>query len=287
MLRDYAEDREGFLGAQLIEFSGDDWLDLVIWRSCEDFDESREEGVNLPGIQAYAENIAEILADEQGDMFDAERLIGVHPPVTESPARAPASPLSREAGTWAPHYALVATAFGGFGVAWSDAGIVRTWMHSRTIETARAQILRSLPAATEALPPTMVATAVADVGALLEGEPRDLLSATLDMRGIPEFDRRVYEVVRSIQPASTLTYGHVARIMGEQPMQARAVGRALARYRYSPIVPCHRVVAAGQRLGGYTAPGGVETKRRLLELEGAAIVTPSLQAQLFGDARLA
>jgi len=187
----------------------------------------------------------------------------------------------------APRYAIMATAFGAFGVAWSDAGIVRTWMHSRTIDTARAHILRSLPTATEASPPTMVATAMADVASLLEGDLRDLLSAILDMHDIPEFDRRVYKVVRSIQPASTLTYGDVARIMGEQPMQARTVGRALARNRYSPIVPCHRVVAAGQRLGGYTAPGGVETKRRLLELEGAAIVTPSLQTQLFGDARLA
>jgi len=186
----------------------------------------------------------------------------------------------------APRYAVITTAFGAFAVAWSDAGIVRTWMHSGTIETARADVLRCFPAAAEARPRTMVATAMADVCALLEGEPRVLLSATLDMRDISEFDGRVYEVVRSIQPASTLTYGDVARIMGEPPMQARAVGRALARNRYSPIVPCHRVVAAGQRLGGYTAPGGVETKRRLLELEGAAIVAPSLQAQLFGDDRL-
>jgi methylated-DNA-[protein]-cysteine S-methyltransferase len=184
----------------------------------------------------------------------------------------------------APRYALMPTPLGAFGVAWTEAGIVRTWMHAPGIEGTRAQIRRSLPDATEALPPSAVATAMADVTALLAGEPRDVRSAPLDFRDVDDFDRRVYEVVRTIDPGSTLTYGDVARIMGEEPMQAREVGRALARNRFAPIVPCHRVVAAGHRLGGYTAPGGVETKRRLLELEGAAIVAPPLQGQLFGDA---
>ena len=185
--------------------------------------------------------------------------------------------------TFVPEYALTLTAFGAFGIVWGDAGIVCTWMHARTIEGTRATVHRAFPAAIEAPPPPFVASAMADVAALLAGKPRDLRSATLDLRDVPEFDRRVYEVVRSIAPGSTLTYGDVARIMGEQPMEAREVGRALARNRYAPIVPCHRVVAAGHRLGGYTAPGGVETKRRLLELEGAAIVAPPAQGQLFGD----
>ena len=185
-------------------------------------------------------------------------------------------------GLSAPGYALVPTAFGAFGVAWTDAGIFRTWMHSRTIEATRAQVLRAFPGTPEVPPPSSVATAMTDVAALLDGEPRDLRSAPLDFRGVDAFDRRVYEVVRTIEAGSTLTYGDVARIMGEEPMAAREVGRALARNRFAPIVPCHRVVAAGQQLGGYTAPGGVETKRRLLELEGAAIVAPPLQGQLFG-----
>ena len=96
MLRDYAEDREGFMGAHLIQFGGDAWLDLVIWRSCDDFEESRAKGVNLPGIEAYAENIAEILADEQGEMIDFEPLIGAHPWVSEAPARVGALMLSSE-----------------------------------------------------------------------------------------------------------------------------------------------------------------------------------------------
>jgi methylated-DNA-[protein]-cysteine S-methyltransferase len=179
-------------------------------------------------------------------------------------------------------FAVTSTPVGAFGICWGEGGIVRTWMHERTVQATRAAVLRSSPDAMESPPPAAVAMVIADVVALLEGEPRDLLSATLDTRSIVDFDRRVYEVVRSIPPGSTLTYGDVARIMGEPPMEARAVGRALARNRYSPIVPCHRVVAAGQRLGGYSAPGGVRTKRRLLEIEGAPIVSLPVQEQLFG-----
>jgi methylated-DNA-[protein]-cysteine S-methyltransferase len=94
------------------------------------------------------------------------------------------------------------------------------------------------------------------------------------MAAIPDFDRRVYEVARTIPPGSTMTYGEIAGALGEEPMRARDVGVALSHNPFAPIVPCHRVVAANGNLGGYSAPGGASTKRRLLELEGAAVVAP-------------
>ena len=101
------------------------------------------------------------------------------------------------------------------------------------------------------------------------------------MRAVPDFDRRVYEAARSIDPGQTMTYGQIAKQLGEEPMRARDVGQALARNPFAPIVPCHRVVAANG-LGGYSAPGGATTKRFLLELEGAMIVAPApLQPTLF------
>jgi methylated-DNA-[protein]-cysteine S-methyltransferase len=125
---------------------------------------------------------------------------------------------------------------------------------------------------------------LSDVAALLEGEPRRLDEVPLDMRGVPDFDRRVYEVARTIPAGETITYGEIARSMGEEPMAARDVGQALAHNPFAPIVPCHRVVAAGGQLGGYSAPGGASTKQRLLELEGAAIVaTRPHQPGLFDD----
>jgi len=178
-------------------------------------------------------------------------------------------------------FSAMPTALGAIGVVWSDHGIVQTWLHAGTPAMARAHIRRTYPGAVESLPSERVAAALAEVAALLEGEPRDLATAVLDMRAIPEFDRRVYEVARAIPPGSTMTYGEVARALGEEPMRARDVGQALARNPFAPIVPCHRVVAAGGKLGGYSAPGGTATKRRLLELEGAAIVAPPVQPGLF------
>jgi methylated-DNA-[protein]-cysteine S-methyltransferase len=177
-------------------------------------------------------------------------------------------------------FAIVPTALGAFGAVWSETGIVRTWMHDRTPEATRRQIARAFPDAEEQVPPTGIAAALGEVAELLSGAPRRL-AAELDMRAIPEFDRRVYEVARTVPPGETITYGAIAKALGEEPMRARDVGVALARNPFAPIVPCHRVVAAGGQLGGYSAPGGTTTKRRLLELEGAAIVAPPPQQSLF------
>jgi methylated-DNA-[protein]-cysteine S-methyltransferase len=179
-------------------------------------------------------------------------------------------------------YVAVETAIGAFGVTWTAAGIDRTWLHAGTVTRAREQILRAYPAALESDPPRAVAAALRDVQALLSGKSVDLLTAQLDMTDIPDFDRRVYELARTIRPGSTMTYGEIAKALGEEPMRARDVGVALARNRFAPIVPCHRIVAAGGRLGGYSAPGGTATKRRLLQLEGAVVVSEeSRQLGLF------
>jgi methylated-DNA-[protein]-cysteine S-methyltransferase len=180
-------------------------------------------------------------------------------------------------------YAIAATALGAFGVAWSDRGIVRTWMHARTVESTRSSIERTLPRAAAAAPPVSIAATIDEVVCLLGGERRDLRAVELDMSSIPEFDRRVYEMARTITPGTTMTYGAIAAALGEEPMRARDVGQALARNPFAPIVPCHRVVAAGGRLGGYSAPGGAATKRRLLEVEGADIVVSEPQQPGFFD----
>jgi len=183
--------------------------------------------------------------------------------------------------------AVATTPLGAIGIVWSDAGIVASWMHAGTPDRAREQVRRAYPNATETAPPPAIRAALEQIAALLAGRPRDLRSVELDMRSVPEFDRRVYEVARTIPPGSTMTYGAVAQALGEAPMRARDVGVALARNPFAPIVPCHRVVAAGGKLGGYSAPGGAATKRRLLELEGAQIVAaPEQQPGLFDAAQL-
>lgn len=106
--------------------------------------------------------------------------------------------------------------------------------------------------------------------ALLRGEPRDLRDLPLELDGLPEFQRRVYEIARTIPPGSTLSYGELARRMGV-PGAARAVGQALGKNPFPIVVPCHRVLAAGGKMGGFSAAGGVSTKARMLRIEKALL----------------
>ena len=110
--------------------------------------------------------------------------------------------------------------------------------------------------------------AIDDVTALLHGEPRALDRVALDMEDVPEFNRRVYEVARTIPWGATLSYGEIARRLGD-PAAARDVGQALGQNPFPIVVPCHRVLAAGGKWGGFSARGGVATKRRLLSIEAA------------------
>jgi methylated-DNA-[protein]-cysteine S-methyltransferase len=116
--------------------------------------------------------------------------------------------------------------------------------------------------------PELVRHAIEGIVTVMAGESRDLRDVRLDERAIDDFRRAVYAATRDIPAGSTRSYGEVARSIG-RPDGARDVGAALARNPFPIIVPCHRVVAANGALNGFSAPGGLETKRRMLELEGA------------------
>jgi methylated-DNA-[protein]-cysteine S-methyltransferase len=122
-----------------------------------------------------------------------------------------------------------------------------------------------------------VAEAVAGMIALLDGEPADLRGVRLDQRQVSPFSQRVYAATRQIAPGTTTSYGELARALGE-PDAARAVGASLAENPIPIIIPCHRVLAATGSLHGFSAPGGIATKRRMLEIERAPGFT---QAALF------
>jgi methylated-DNA-[protein]-cysteine S-methyltransferase len=148
------------------------------------------------------------------------------------------------------------TAIGRCGISWTERGVARVrWPGSRR-------------AAGSATPPADVQDAIEGIQALLRGEAADLTRVPLDLGDLEPFDRRVYGAARSIRPGRIRTYGELAAQVGE-PGEARSVGAAMARNPVPLIVPCHRVVAADGRLGGFSAPGGAATKRRLLEIEGA------------------
>src|SRR6185436_8305427 len=156
-------------------------------------------------------------------------------------------------------------------IAWNDRGIIGVQLPEATTAKTLARILERFSIAHETAPPARVRPALEGIVALLRGEDRDLSSITLDMDRVPLFNQRVYEIARTIPPGSTLSYGDIAKQL-EMPEAARAVGQALGENPFPIIVPCHRVLAAGGKLGGFSANGGVETKRRLLEIEGALAV---------------
>jgi methylated-DNA-[protein]-cysteine S-methyltransferase len=180
-------------------------------------------------------------------------------------------------------FAVFETAIGVAAVAWGAHGIVGSQLPEPTATEARAHMHRRFPEAAEATPPKAVQTVIDDVVALMAGEPKDLLGADLDMDGIPDFHRRVYDVARAIPPGETLTYGEVAEKLNA-PGSARAVGQALGANRFAPIVPCHRILGAGGKTGGFTARGGTTTKMRLLNIEGAKV---NEKPFLFSDLPLA
>lgn len=164
-------------------------------------------------------------------------------------------------------YTLFETAIGLCGLAWNERGVIGFQLPEDDAPKTRSRIARRFPGVVEAPPPPAVQRAIADVTALLQGEARDLSAVPLDMDGVSDFDRRVYEVARSIPPGRVLTYGEVASRLGID--NARAIGQSLGRNPFAVIVPCHRVVAADGRLGGFSANGGATTKRRLLAIEDA------------------
>jgi methylated-DNA-[protein]-cysteine S-methyltransferase len=167
-------------------------------------------------------------------------------------------------------FALFDTAIGRCGVAWGERGVAGVQLPDAGERETRARMLARFPAAGEATPPAEVRQVIDRIVALLRGEASDLSTIALDMDEVPAFHRRVYEAARAIQPGMTLSYGDIAARVGA-PGAARAVGQALGRNPFPIIVPCHRVLAAGGKIGGFSAPGGSATKRRMLAIEGAQL----------------
>jgi methylated-DNA-[protein]-cysteine S-methyltransferase len=153
------------------------------------------------------------------------------------------------------------TELGECGIDWSDGGVTRVLLPaSQPLGGTRIDDAHDVPQA--------IRDAVAGIVALLAGEARDLREVALDESGIDPFRQSVFAATRSIRPGQTATYGEIAKAVG-QPGAARAVGSALGSNPFPVIVPCHRIVAATGALTGFSAPGGIDTKRRMLEIEQA------------------
>jgi methylated-DNA-[protein]-cysteine S-methyltransferase len=172
-------------------------------------------------------------------------------------------------------FAIFATAIGACGIVWSVRGIAGVQLPEANERATRTRMLRRFAGAQEAQPSAEVQRAIDGIVALLRGEAHDLRDIKIDNEGVPEFNARVYAIARTIPPGQTLTYGAIAERLGDRTL-AREVGAALGQNPCPIIMPCHRVLAASGKTGGFSAPGGVVTKLRLLTIEGAQPNGPTL-----------
>ena len=174
------------------------------------------------------------------------------------------------------HFTLFDTAIGRCGIAWGPRGINAVQLPMGSEDKTRARIRQRYGDIAETPPPAEVQIAIDGIVELLAGKPNDLSDVVLDLDGVPEFHRGVYDIARTIPPGKTLTYGDIAKRLGGVEL-SRDVGQALGRNPCPIVVPCHRVLAAGGKPGGFSANGGVVTKLKMLAIEGAVVNhTPSL-----------
>jgi methylated-DNA-[protein]-cysteine S-methyltransferase len=160
------------------------------------------------------------------------------------------------------------TGIGRCGIAWRDAGLVGIHLPERGEQAFEESLRRRFHDLRPASPPLWVENAIAGIQRLLAGEKSDLAEIPLDFGRVAPFEASVYRAARDIPAGSTITYGELARRIGDGG-DARAIGQALGRNPWPIVVPCHRITAADGRAGGFSAPGGRATKLRLLEIEGA------------------
>lgn len=175
----------------------------------------------------------------------------------------------------AAHGYLIFDTAGGFcGIAWSESGITRFQLPTKCEETTERLLLRRLLGAEPHTPPPQVQETVAAVKRYFDGKETDFSGFQLDLEEQDASFKEIYAAARKIPWGYTTTYGALARELGAGPEAARDVGQAMSKNPVALIIPCHRVLAAGGKIGGFSAPGGASTKLRMLELEGVRIGSP-------------
>jgi methylated-DNA-[protein]-cysteine S-methyltransferase len=181
----------------------------------------------------------------------------------------------REAGA----FFLFATRLGRCALVWHGAAIVGAALPESHDAAMRRSLARRFPGAVETEPPVFVRAAAERIARHISGEHQDFSDLPLDLSAGSGFEQAVWRAALAIPCGETRTYGDLARAVG-QPAAAQAVGLALGRNPVPILVPCHRILAGGGRTGGFSAPGGVDTKFRILEIEGARL--PGESGGLFG-----
>ncbi len=169
----------------------------------------------------------------------------------------------------ATHLHLFDTPLGRCGIAWGDKGVMAASFPEADDGLTRKRLLKRAQDAEEATsPPPHILEAISAIVRLMQGEPETLEDIQLDLSGISAFEQQVYALSRAIEPGKTRTYGDLAKDLGDVAYSQR-VGQSLGRNPIPIIIPCHRIVGVDNKMTGFSAPGGIDTKRALLKIEGA------------------
>src|SRR5436190_7053562 len=167
-------------------------------------------------------------------------------------------------------YALVDTAIGTFGVAWTDKGLARVALPGR--DRAKTELWISRDPAEPGFPEGALAGLAERTRRYAQGEHEDFTDVPLDLDEVPLFNRQAYAELLKVGYGETTTYGAIARTLGDVAL-SRAVGQAMGANPIPLVIPCHRVLGADGKTGGFSSPGGVTAKMRMLALEHAASPT--------------
>lgn len=179
------------------------------------------------------------------------------------------------------HYTLIDTDAGVCGLAWTARGIARFQLPGHSRDETERLLKRRIPEAQPASPTAEIAATIEAVKRYFAGEIVEFAEVPVDLDGQDAFFTAIYAALRQVGWGRTTTYGALAKQLGAGPEAAREVGVAMARNPVALIIPCHRCLAAGGKLGGFSAPGGSDTKLRMLEMEGVNLAPPPPAQQAF------
>ncbi len=167
---------------------------------------------------------------------------------------------------------LFDTAIGECGVAWNARGLVGVQLPEKDRGQTELRLAVKCRSTDAADVPPWVQSVISDIQRYLAGQPVDFSAVTVDLGGIDDFRQKLYAALRGIGPGRTVTYGELAKQLGLTGWEgARDVGEAMGKNPMPIVIPCHRVLAAGGKPGGFSAYGGTGTKQKLLALEGVRL----------------
>lgn len=183
----------------------------------------------------------------------------------------------------APGNAVFETALGFMGLAWGESGVTRVLLAEKSREAVERRLLRHCGTAPtgEQDRPAWVARLIEEIRAYAAGEEVDFSAVPVDLAGVDDFRLAIYAAARKLGFGETTTYGELAKRAGHGGLP-RETGAALGANPVPLIIPCHRILAAGGKIGGFSAPGGSASKERMLALEGVRVGPPPAAQASFG-----